>query len=47
MLALIEYFDDEDIAGCDRLLAELPGLDRDLLNVCLMESLRWINGGEE
>ncbi len=47
MLALIECFDDENIAGCDRLLDELPGLDRDLLNVCLMESLRWINGSEE
>ena len=49
MLALLERFDAEDAPGCDRLLGELScdGLDLTLLNVCLMESLRWINGGDE
>jgi EAL and modified HD-GYP domain-containing signal transduction protein len=46
-LALLECFDNEDRAGCDRLLGELPGLDRGLLNHCLMASLRWVNGNEE
>lgn len=49
MLALLERFDAEDAPGCDRLLGELScdGLDLNLLNACLMESLRWINGGDE
>ncbi len=47
-LALLECFDAEDVQGCDRLLGELscPGFDRGTLNVCLMESLRWVNGGD-
>ena len=45
MLTLIECYDAEDIAGCDRILAEFSGtgLDRNLLNACLMDALRWIN----
>jgi EAL and modified HD-GYP domain-containing signal transduction protein len=53
MLALIECYDGEDAAGCDRILARLTrgnpnaAIDRNLLNACLIESLRWINAGEE
>lgn len=49
ILALLEYFDGEDVAGCDRLLAEfaLPGLDRRRLNTCLVDALRWVNGNSE
>jgi EAL and modified HD-GYP domain-containing signal transduction protein len=49
MLALIECYDGKDTAGCDRILAELPGsgLDRSVLNTCLIESLRWINADED
>jgi EAL and modified HD-GYP domain-containing signal transduction protein len=57
MLALIECYDGEDAAGCDRILARLhrsctrsglnSGIDRNLLNACLIESLRWINASEE
>jgi len=49
-LALLECFDAEDAAGCDRLLGEfsVPGLDRRRMNTFLVESLRWVNGnGEE
>ena len=40
--------DAEDVAGCDRLLTAFaaPGLDRWRLNTFLVESLRWVNGGE-
>ena len=49
MLALIECFDAEDSEGCDEILSGFlgTGLDRNMLNTCLMESLRWINGSEE
>lgn len=48
LLALLEGFDNNDAAGCDRLLAELPGgLDRQTLNVCLSIALRWLNGNSE
>ena len=48
-LELIECFDAENAEGCDRLLEESssPGFDRGLLNVCLMESLRWVNGSSD
>ena len=48
-LALIECFDAEDAAGCERLLAQetLSGVDYGVLNACLIESLRWVNGGDE
>ncbi len=48
-LALLECFDAEDSAGCDRLLGEIPdpGLDRAALNTCLVESLRWVNGNDD
>lgn len=46
MLALIECYDAEDADGCDQILAGFlgTGLDRAMLNACLMDSLRWING---
>lgn len=49
MLALIECYDAEDINGCDEILAGFPGtgLDRHMLNNCLTDSLRWINGSNE
>jgi len=49
ILALLEFFDTEDVAGCDRQLAEfaLPGLDRRRLNTCLVDALRWVNGSSE
>jgi len=49
MLALIECYDAEDADGCDQILAGFAGtgLDRNMLNTCLMESLRWINGSDE
>ena len=49
ILALLECFDAEDAAGCDRLLAEFahPGLDRRRLNTCLVDALRWVNGSSE
>ena len=48
MLALIECYDAEDADGCDQILAGFidAGLDRAMLNTCLAESLRWINGSE-
>lgn len=49
MLMLIECYDAEDADGCDAILAGFlgTGLDRNMLNHCLTESLRWINGSEE
>lgn len=49
MLALLECFDAEDADGCDQILAGFAGtgLDRNTLNACLIDSLRWINAGEE
>ncbi len=49
MLMLIECYDAEDVDGCDAILAGFlgTGLDRSMLNHCLTESLRWINGDEE
>ncbi|MDR2613947.1 MAG: HDOD domain-containing protein [Candidatus Accumulibacter sp.] len=49
MLALVESYDAEDVGGCDRILAGFAdaGLDRTLLNACLIDSLRWINASEE
>lgn len=49
MLALIECYDAEDIHGCDEILAGFlgTGLDRHMLNNCLTDSLRWINGNNE
>jgi EAL and modified HD-GYP domain-containing signal transduction protein len=49
MLALIECYDAEDAGGCDQILAGFAdaGLDRTLLNACLIDSLRWINASEE
>ncbi|MEF8699046.1 MAG: EAL domain-containing protein [Candidatus Accumulibacter sp. UW26] len=45
LLALLECFDNDDAAGCDRLLSALPGhLDRHTLNTCLSVALRWLNG---
>jgi hypothetical protein len=52
MPAPTECYDGEDAAGCDRVLARLDrfclnsGIDRNLLNACLIESPRWINAGE-
>ena len=46
MLALLEAFDAEDANGCAARLAALPdpGLSAGMLNVCLAEALRWVNG---
>ena len=46
LLGLIEAFDAEDQAACSVRLAALPdpGLTPGMLNVCLMEALRWVNG---
>lgn len=48
ILELVEHYDAEDAEGCDRLLAEIlgAGLDRNYLNTCLIESLRWVNSNE-
>ena len=44
VLALLESFDNDDAAGCDRLLAELPlAFNRQALNTCLSLALRWLN----
>ena len=49
ILMLLECFDADDIEGCDRVLDQFPesGLDRGKLNICLAESLRWVNGSED
>lgn len=49
LLALLECYDGEDRRGCDALLAELgsPNLTRRTLNICLTESLRWLNASDE
>ena len=49
MLALIECFDAEDADGCDQILAGFTGtgLDRNMLNACLIDVLRWINASQE
>ena len=46
LLGLLEAFDAEDQAACNARLAALPdpGLTPGMLNVCLMEALRWVNG---
>ncbi len=45
LLALLESFDNDDAAGCDRLLSGLPGgFHRHTLNTCLSVALRWLNG---
>ncbi len=48
-LMLIECYDAEDAEGCDAILAGFQGtgLDRNMLNHCLTESLHWINGKEQ
>jgi c-di-GMP-related signal transduction protein len=48
-LALVDSFDAEDGDACDALLARFfkPGLSRGMLNACLLESLRWVNGSED
>ena len=48
-LALLECFDAEDAEGCDRLLEQFSAhrLNRNQLNTCLMESLRWVNSGDD
>lgn len=48
-LALLECFDAEDAAGCERLFkqASLSAIDQGVLNTCLVESLRWVNAGAE
>lgn len=45
-LALLESFDADDRPGCIRLLGQMPnaGLSLAMLNTCLVESLRWVNG---
>ena len=49
MLMLIECYDAEDADGCDAILTAFhgTGLDRNMLNHCLTESLHWINGKEQ
>jgi len=48
MLALVECYDSEDAFGCDQILSGFlgTGLDRNMLNTFLVESLRWINNSE-
>lgn len=47
-LALLECFDYDDAACCDRLLTDMPGqISRQVLNKCLSNALRWLNGGGE
>ena len=48
IMALIESYDAENIETCDSILAKLAGtgIDRSVLNTCLMDSLRWINSNE-
>lgn len=48
ILALLECFDNDDAACCDRLLSMLPGgFDRQTLNTGLSVALRWLNGSSE
>jgi len=48
ILTLLECFDGDDAAGCDRLLFELPGrVDRRQLNRCLSDALRWLNSSDD
>ena len=45
ILALLECFDNDDAACCDRLLATIPGhFDRQTLNTGLSAALHWLNG---
>ena len=48
-MMLIECYDAEDADGCDAILAGFQGtgLDRNMLNHCLTESLHWINGKDQ
>jgi EAL and modified HD-GYP domain-containing signal transduction protein len=48
-LALLECFDDENAVGCDALLEKLgkQEIDRAMLNICLTDALRWVNGNSE
>ncbi|HMW18409.1 MAG TPA: HDOD domain-containing protein [Accumulibacter sp.] len=47
-LALLECFDGEDAACCDKLLNDLPGHPaRSTLNKCLGDALRWLNATGE
>ncbi len=47
-LALLECFDGDDAACCDKLLSDMPGqIGRQVLNKCLSNALRWLNGGGE
>ena len=48
LLALLDSFDNDDAASCDRLLSGLPGgFDRHTLNTCLSVALRWFNRNGE
>jgi c-di-GMP-related signal transduction protein len=48
MLALVECYDADDADGCDQILIGFSdtGLNRTLLNACLIDALRWINASE-
>ncbi len=48
ILALLECFDNDDAACCDRLLSRLPGnFDRQTLNTGLSAALSWLNSSED
>jgi len=49
ILNILDCFDHEYVDKCDELMESVPepGLNRQLLNKCLVESLRWINEIDE
>jgi len=44
LLLLIEYYDDNNILGCELTLERIGELNPHMLNICLIEVLTWIQG---
>jgi len=44
LLLLVEYYDDNNILGCELTLARIGEIDQHILNSCLTEVLTWIQG---
>ena len=44
LLLLVEYYDDNNILGCELTLARIGEIDQHTLNACLTEVLVWIQG---
>lgn len=44
LLLLIEYYDDNNVLGCELTLDRIGELNQHILNTCLTEALAWVQG---